>query len=190
MRIIAGAQKGRRLLPPKGQGVRPTSGRVKEALFSILHHKTTDARFLDLFAGTGAVGIEALSRGAQSVTFVEVNPSSLKVLHANLDQCSLAASATVLSCTTEAFLRHPHTSDGPFDIVFADPPYHEDVVARLLPALDRSDILAANCIVIIEHFNKIAVPDSIGRLILRRQYRYGDTSLAVYHVADKREHTS
>jgi len=187
MRVIAGAQKGRRLLPPKGQGLRPTSGRVKEALFSILHDKTTDARFLDLFAGTGAIGIEALSRGAQSVMFVEANPSSLKVLQANLGHCGLTASATILSCTAEVFLRQPHAADEPFDIVFADPPYHEDAVARLLPALDRSNILASDCIVILEHFNKVPVPASVGRLVLKRQYRYGDTNLSVYNVQGERE---
>ena len=187
MRVIAGGHKGRRLIPPKGQGLRPTSARVREALFSILRERTTGARFLDLFAGTGAIGIEALSRGAQSATFVEPIASSLKVLRANLDRCGLIAPAKVHACTAETFLRRQQASEGSFDIIFADPPYHEDIVTSLLSAIDQAGIMAPDSIVVLEHFTKISVPPKLGRLVLRRRYQYGDTSLSVYNVHDQRE---
>jgi len=98
MRIIAGTQKGRRLHGPKGPGLRPTADRVKEALFSILGSRVAGSRFLDLYAGTGAIGIEALSRGAQHVTFVETNLTALRVLRANIAQCKLEASAEIQTC--------------------------------------------------------------------------------------------
>ena len=182
MRVIAGEHKGRRLTHPKGQDLRPTSARVKEALFSILRERTTDARFLDLFAGTGAIGIEALSRGAQFAAFVETSPASLKVLRANLDRCGLIASSEVHACSAETFLRRQRASEGSFDIIFADPPYHEESVVSLLPLIDRAAIMAPNSIVVLEHFTKISAPPHAGRIVLSRQYRYGDTSLSLYRV--------
>jgi len=190
MRVIAGAHKGRRLLQPKGHDLRPTSGRVKEALFSILGKRTEGARFLDLFAGTGAIGIEALSRGAQVAAFVEPTASSLKVLRANVELCGLAVSAKVYGCSVETFLRRHQSTERPFDIVFADPPYHEGVGASLLSDIARADIIAPGSIVILEHFTKTSLPSEAGRLALIRQYRYGDTSLSVYNALDARERSS
>lgn len=186
MRVIAGEHKGRRLSPPKGQGLRPTSARVKEALFSILGDRTVNARFLDLFAGTGAIGIEALSRGAQSATFVEATSASLKVLRANLIHCGLTASAHVHACSAEIFMRR-HAEESSFDIVFADPPYHDDIIADLLPSIDRAAIMASEALVVVEHSTKVSAPPQAGRLTLRRQYRYGDTRLSVYHMIGERE---
>ena len=95
MRVIAGLHRGRRLLGPRGQAIRPTSDRVKEALFSILGERTTGARVLDLYAGTGSIGIEALSRGAAHVTFVEADREALRLVHSNLQQCGLEESANI-----------------------------------------------------------------------------------------------
>src|SRR5438093_490869 len=105
MRVIAGLQKGRRLVGPKGPGLRPTADRVKEALFAILGPRIDGARFLDLYAGTGAIGIEALSRGARWVTFVESDPTALRVLRANLKMCGMGASADIQACRAGVFLR-------------------------------------------------------------------------------------
>ena len=186
MRVIAGEHKGRRLSPPKGKGVRPTSGRVKEALFSILGDRTVEARFLDLFAGTGAIGIEALSRGARSATFVEDTAASLKVLRDNLDRCGLTSSARVHPCSAETFMRR-EAGQSVFDIIFADPPYHDDIIANLLPAIERAGIMAPDSLVVVEHFTKVSAPPQAGRLTLRRQYRYGDTRLSIYHAISERE---
>ena len=189
MRVIAGSQKGRRLMASRGDGLRPTSDRVKEALFSILGSRTDGARVLDLYAGTGAIGIEALSRGAQVATFVEPDAASLKALRANLDRCNLAPQALVHACTVESFLRRQQSSESTYDIIFADPPYHDGSAPALLPSLDQAGIMTTDSIVILEHFSKVTVPSEVGRLVRLRQYRYGDTTLSVFGVRPQGEHS-
>ncbi len=183
MRVIAGAQKGRRLHGPKGPGLRPTSDRVKEALFSIVGPRVAGSRFLDLYAGTGAIGIEALSRGARQVTFVEPNQAALRVLRANLAQCGLASSADIHACTATAFLSRRARTTVPYDLVFADPPYQPDCLPELWPALCETAAVAPDALIVLEHSSKTAVPPSHGPLSLLRQYRYGDTTLSVFEVA-------
>lgn len=185
MRVIAGLQKGRRLLGPKGSGLRPTADRVKEALFSLLGARIIGARFLDLYAGTGAIGIEALSRGAQRVTFVESNPASLRVLRANLERCGLTPAADIHACSAAVFLRRANARRGPYDIVFADPPYHSNSGEKLLPSLEHGAIITTESTVILEHFTKRTVPPQVGRLTRLRQYCYGDTTLSVFGVNAK-----
>lgn len=183
MRIIAGTQKGRRLHGPKGPGLRPTADRVKEALFSILGSRIVGSRFLDLYAGTGAIGIEALSRGAQHVTFVESNPTALRVLRANIAQCKLEASAEIQTCPAGAFLKRHAKAAVQHDIVFADPPYQQDHLAELRAALVGTATIAPDALIVLEHSSKSAVPPENGLLSLLRQYRYGDTTLSVFEVA-------
>ncbi|MER3422026.1 MAG: 16S rRNA (guanine(966)-N(2))-methyltransferase RsmD [Nitrospiraceae bacterium] len=182
MRVIAGSQKGRRLLSLKGAAIRPTPGRVKEALFSILGNRINGARFLDLYAGTGAIGIEALSRGAEQVVFVEPNPASLHILRANLERCHMSSTAEVHACSVEEFLKRAGQWNIAFDIIFADPPYRLDSVSMLLPSLERSVIIGPETIVILEHPTKHSIPERIGHLSLLRHYRYGDTSLSTFQV--------
>lgn len=183
MRVIAGTQKGRRLHGPKGPGLRPTADRVKEALFSILGSRIVDARFLDLYAGTGAIGIEALSRGAQHVTFVETDPTAVRVLRANITQCKLDASAEIQTCPAGAFLKRPTKAAIQYDIVFADPPYQQDHLAELWATLAGTATIAPDALIVLEHSSKSAVPQADARLSLLRQYRYGDTTLSVFEVA-------
>ncbi|MGH7255711.1 MAG: 16S rRNA (guanine(966)-N(2))-methyltransferase RsmD [Nitrospirales bacterium] len=189
VRVIAGSHKGRRLLGPKGHTLRPTPDRVKAALFSILGDRILDARVLDLFAGTGAIGIEALSRGASAVTFVEPDTESLRLLRANLTRCQLEEAADLQACTAEAFLRHSRAG-GTFDIAFADPPYALDSGAHLLPSLSRAGILTSDSVVVLEHATRQPPPDEVGRLIRHRQYRYGDTTLSLYHVRNEGDPSS
>lgn len=178
MHVMAGSAKGRRLLTPKDHSVRPTSGRVKEALFSILQVQVPGARVLDLFAGTGAIGIEAISRGAAYVVFVEPSPSSRRLLRQNVERCGMAAQATIAACAALDYLAAPPPGSSlPFDLVFADPPYQELDPDGLLSSLDRSAILKPSSIVILEHATSQPLPTQIGRWVPRRQYRYGDTSL-------------
>lgn len=187
MRVIAGSQKGRRLLSLKGAWVRPTSARVKEALFSILGDRISQANFLDLYAGTGAIGIEALSRGAGLVVFVEPSHASLHILRTNLDRCHLSSNAEICAYSVEEFLKRAGRLQRNivFDIVFADPPYRSDSASTLLPLLERSVIIGPETIVILEHPTKHAIPTRIGRLSLIRQYRYGDTSLSRFQVTSE-----
>jgi len=183
MRVIAGTQKGRRLHGPQGPGLRPTADRVKEALFSILGNRIVGARFLDLYAGTGSIGIEALSRGARRVTFVESNPAALRVLRTNVAQCKLDASAEIQTCPAGAFLRRLAKTADQYDIIFADPPYQPEHLAELWPTLAETVVVAPDALIVLEHSSKSAVPPAHGRLNLLRQYRYGDTTLSVFEAA-------
>lgn len=182
MRVIAGSQKGRRLLSPEGTSLRPTSDRVKEALFSILNARISGARFLDLYAGTGAIGIEALSRGAQHATFVESHADSLRLLRENLARCGLTAQADIHPCTASAYLQRGQPQEA-YDLVFADPPYQETADSlAMLSALSVSAIIAPTSTVILEHGSKSTLSPEIGRLSLVRQYRYGDTTLSLFSL--------
>ena len=132
MRVIAGSHRGRRLSGPRGTTLRPTSDKVREALFSILGTRIPGSRFLDLYAGTGAVGIEALSRGATIVTFVESDPKAVQVMRKNLTACGMLDQAVVRVGPTQTFLRQPQSWDGPYDVLFADPPYADRGAVELV----------------------------------------------------------
>ena len=177
MRIIGGASRGRRLDGPS-QGTRPTAGRVRAALFNILSERIFGARFLDLFAGTGAIGIEALSRGAGRVTFVESDADCVRVVKSNLRRAGYGHLAEVRSTTATRFLKQPMLE--PYDIAFIDAPYHGNEAADILPLLGRNAIMAVNGVVIIEHFHKAPPPAQVDRLIFTKSYRYGDTFLSIY----------
>jgi 16S rRNA (guanine(966)-N(2))-methyltransferase RsmD len=181
MRVIAGVHRGRRLLGPSGPAIRPTSDRVKEALFSIVGDRIVGARVLDLYAGTGALGIEALSRGAAHVTFIEKDPSAGRVLQANLHRCRRVGSPEVHVSATrvESYLRRgrrPH----PFDIVLADPPYAETVDMIHLLALAPAETFAPRALLILEHANKMVIPPTMSVFHLVRRYEYGDTALSLF----------
>jgi len=181
MRVIAGTHRGRRLRGPQGSVLRPTSDRVREALFSILGNRLLDSRFLDLYAGTGAVGIEALSRGVTHVTCVESSAEALKLLHQNVSDCQMEHQMTVHAQTVKQFLGRPHRWSGPYDIMFADPPY---AIVQELESLfgdvviDR--LFTADSWLILEHAAKTTLPARLGRSTFLRRYRYGDTALSVF----------
>ncbi|MCE3223690.1 MAG: putative Ribosomal small subunit methyltransferase [Nitrospira sp.] len=189
MRVIAGVHRGRRLLGPKGQAIRPTSDRVKEALFSILGERTTGARVLDLYAGTGSIGIEALSRGAAHVTFVESNRDALRLVASNLQQCGLRLSANICACPTRDFFGRATHWSGPYDIVFCDPPYEltPDLIA-LVSEWDRH-WLADDAVVVLEHGRKTVLPMTVGPLSQVRRYDYGDTALTRFQVTLEEKHS-
>ncbi len=181
MRVIAGTHRGRRLYGPRKLALRPTSDRVREALFSILGNRLTNSRFLDLYAGTGAVGIEAISRGAAHVTSVESNRDALKLLRQNLELCHIGEEVAVRDQTIQQFLNHSDRWSGPYDIVFADPPYIE---ASKLPAFlaeSKADgLFALDSWLVIEHAAKTVLPMLLGCTKFLRRYRYGDTALSLY----------
>lgn len=178
MRVIAGAQRGRRLMGPKGPGLRPTSDRVKEALFSILSPRLAGALVMDLYAGTGAIGIEALSRGARHATFVEPHASSLHVLRANLALCGLSAQATIHPCTVATFFKRRTAAEPAYDIIFADPPYDDEEASALLAIVGQQASLRATGALVLEHGSK--TEPVLDGLVLLRRYRYGDTTLSVF----------
>jgi 16S rRNA (guanine(966)-N(2))-methyltransferase RsmD len=157
---------------------------VREALFSIIGSRLVDSRFLDLYAGTGAVGVEALSRGAAHVTCVESDAEALKLLRRNVADCGIAGDVTIYAHRVQDFLKRPDQWEGPYQIIFADPPYamtHEFTDLLNGPMTDR--LFAADARLIIEHAHKTSVPASLGRAICTRRYRYGDTALTVYSLS-------
>lgn len=177
MRVIAGTARGRRLASPPGDRVRPTLDRVREALFNILAPEIDGATFLDLFAGSGANGIEALSRGAAEVLFVDNHPQSLACIRKNLEDTRLIERGTVVNRRLPGEI---HRLQGPWDIVFADPPYDFDDYPGLLAALGGGGLVAPGGRVIVEHTRKITLPEAAGALTLTRQRPYGMTTLSFY----------
>jgi len=180
MRVITGSSKGRHLKAPVGSAVRPTSAIVKESVFSIIQFEVEGARVLDLFAGSGQMGIEALSRGAGSCVFVDNAKESIATLRANLATTGLLNKAKVIQSDALSFLRgYRH---GPFDIVFADPPYMAGILEKALPLL--AEHLSESAAVFCETGPGAKLPAAIGGLALKKQYRYGNTAVSLYRRPD------
>lgn len=173
MRIIAGAYKGRNLKSPPSLDVRPTSDRLRETLFNVIAPHIEDARFLDLCAGSGAVGIEALSRGASHVSFVDRSRRMCKLIEANVELCRIPEELWDIYCYEASdFLRH--SKDERWDIVFFDPPYKDDYLKTL-------QLLSNNGLVIAEHHHKTKLPDVVGDLQRSRILKQGDSALSFFN---------
>ncbi|APR83532.1 16S rRNA (guanine(966)-N(2))-methyltransferase [Minicystis rosea] len=178
MRVIAGRLGGRRLTAPSGMATRPTSDRVREALFSALGD-VEGVRVLDLFAGTGALGIEAVSRGASRAVFVENARPALTSLRENLSALALEAETRVVAAPAARAIA-TLASDGPFDLVFADPPYAALAeIPPLVAALVAASALAPDARFVLEHASRDAAP-GLARLVARPSRTYGDTSITIY----------
>jgi 16S rRNA (guanine(966)-N(2))-methyltransferase RsmD len=182
MRVIAGALKGRRLAPVKGR-IRPTAAKVREAVFDILGPDLAGVRVLDLFAGTGALGIEALSRGAGEAVFVEDHPGALKVLRRNLADLNLADRTTVWSLAVAAALKKLAARGERFGLAFLDPPYGGGAAATALNLLASLNVLAPGARVVVEHSRRESLPEACGALTRHTVRRYGDTQAAFYLMA-------
>ena len=184
-RVIAGTARSIRLEAP-GPGTRPLADRVKQTLFAILEPELRGARFLDLFAGSGAAGIEALSRGAGEAIFVEHDRIAVQVIHVNLDRTELAATerATVVRADVARWLRDPERAgEPPIDIALVDPPYDDQkALTTSLEAL--GPLLADGAIVIAKHFWRDTPPPQVGLLASERQRRFGETALTFYRRLD------
>ena len=188
MRIISGELKGRRLASVKGVNVRYTSDRVKESLFSILRDAVLGARFLDLYAGSGNVGIEAISRGAESIAFVDSNRVCTRTISANLSRCGLSPSPPqimLLNMRMPRAMEYFRRRGAQFDIIFLDPPYCMNLVGKSLQQVSASGILCNDGEVIAEHEASENAPEQAGMLALTRQNRYGTTLLSFYARAGR-----
>jgi 16S rRNA (guanine(966)-N(2))-methyltransferase RsmD len=168
---------------PQGTALRPTSDKVRGALFSILGSQVSGSRFLDLYAGTGAVGIEALSRGASAVTFVESDPKALQLLQENLRTCQLLDRAQIRVEQAATFLDRKDWLGGPYDVLFADPPYAALGELDILIHAWRPGLFSEHAAVIIEQDSRTELPASIDHGTLVRRYVYGDTALYLYGVS-------
>jgi 16S rRNA (guanine966-N2)-methyltransferase len=187
-RVIAGSARGVRLRAP-GAGTRPLADRVKQTLFAILEPDLPGARVLDLFAGSGAAGIEALSRGAASAVFVEKDAGAAAVIEANLRATSLAGpGARVVRSDAVTWLGRPPPPDSPFDLVIVDPPYAEtDLLIRTLEVLGAAHApLTPDARVVAKHFWRDRPPDRIGLLASERDRRFGETALTFYRREEDR----
>ncbi|NJC88699.1 MAG: 16S rRNA (guanine(966)-N(2))-methyltransferase RsmD [Desulfuromonas sp.] len=189
MRVIGGTARGRRLAVFAGRNIRPTPDRVREALFSILYSRCgalNGWKVLDLFAGSGALGIEALSRGATHAWFVDSSRESVGTLRENLELCGFSAKATVVTRDIGGAL--PTLAGiGPFDVIFADPPYGRDHAAALLSGIDRHRLLGSDGLLCLETAAADPVPSAAGRLALLDQRRYGSTMIHFYHCCGEEQ---
>ena len=181
MRVIAGKYKGRKLKSPPSMQVRPTSDRLRETLFNVIAPRSHGIRFLDLCAGSGAVGIEALSRGAAWATFVDRSRKMCGLVEANLDLCRVPEDETeVVNTTAEDFLKQSvgrHLR--PWDIIFFDPPYAHDYV-EVLRAIADNKLLNDDGLLIAEHHHKKELTEHVGNLQRVRVLKQGDSALSFY----------
>jgi len=184
MRVIAGTYRSRILKSLKGLALRPTSDRLRETLFNVLGDAVSAARFIDLFAGTGAVGIEALSRGASEVVFIENHAPAATLIRRNLESLDIRSGATVLSMDAvrglEKLAAKLTLGKPAYDFVFVDPPYAEaEQYARVLRFLGASSLVRTGTIVIVEHRWNFALPES-GQLMRTRMLKQGDAALSFF----------
>ena len=181
MRVIAGSAKRIPLAAPKGKNTRPTSDRAKEGLFNIIAHRIADSCFLDLFCGSGAIGIEALSRGAKHVTFVDHSPASISVLNLNLDKTGLRKQAWYLCTKVEDAIRRLANEDACFDMIFLDPPYGCDYEEDVLSQIVSTGILSGGGTIVAETDSKLIdnIPSSLYLYDVRT---YGLTNFLFYEM--------
>ncbi len=205
MRVIAGAFRGRRLVAPKGHRlVRPTTDRVKESVFSTLRERIVNANFLDLCAGTGSIGIEALSRGAKHVTFLERDPRCIAIIKQNLDACKLTTESNaryhLLCRDLLKGIASLHKRAAVFELIYFDPPYGVGLGDRSqrqielymagLALLAETTLLGIDGRLLVEHAKQVVVPDVVRSLCQTRQKSYGDTVVSFYQPENSRRRSA
>ena len=180
MRIIGGQGKGRKLKSPKGGATRPTGDRVKQTLFDILAPRISGARFLDVCAGAGGIGLEALSRGASRVVLVDSDRDAVAAIQENLKALGSAREAQVFRQDARVALAALADTGVRFDIAYLDPPYDSPLYEELLEQVGRTHLLQPSGLVVAEHFHKRLLPETIGGLLRAREVRIGDHRLSFY----------
>lgn len=189
MRIIGGEYRGKKLAFPKSADIRPTQDRVREALFNVIAPYIRDARVLDLFAGSGSLGIEGISRGAKDVTFVDNDPRCTGIISKNVKDVDIEGKSRILRMDALRAINLLAHEGEPFDIVFLDPPYYHDFPKKILIKLGQCDILAQNNIIVVEHSKKDKIPVKIESIIPYNQKRYGNTMLTFCRKNIEKEDT-
>lgn len=179
MRVITGIARGKRLLSPEGYDIRPTSDKVKESVFSAIQFDIEDAKVLDLFAGSGQLGIEALSRGAQSAVFVDKSNAAINVVKQNVASTGFENSSTMVLADYSTFLARNNTK---FDIAFLDPPYQlgilQDALTKTANAMNDSGIIVC------EHPLDVVLEEDIGQFILYRKYKYSKICVSIFRAKE------
>ena len=184
MRVITGSARGRRLKELEGMETRPTTDRVKEGLFNVLQFDIEGRKVLDLFAGTGQLGIECLSRGAASAVFVDRRPDAAALTRENLKFCDLTDRSRVVAGDSMEFLKVAREK---YDLIFLDPPYAADLLEQALTAIASFDICREHGIIVAESALETALPALAPPYTLYREYRYGKIKLTVYHRGGNEE---
>ncbi len=179
MRIVAGLCRGRKLTPIQGRDIRPTSDRVREALFNILGPQVHHARVLDLFAGTGALGLEALSRGAGHVVFVDNAKTSCNIIRTNIDLCRMGTKADLIQADLVSGPLPEPLASGRFDLIFMDPPYKKGMIGHIMERLLFTDLLAPGGFLVIEHAAAENLPQIPNILDIYRQKKYSKTVISI-----------
>lgn len=186
LRVISGQARGLKLKTVEGNLTRPTSDRVKESLFNILTGKLLEADVLDLFAGTGSLGIEALSRGARSCVFVDISNEAKKVISDNIIHTKFEGVSEILSSDFTSAIRLLENKGKKFDLIFVDPPYNKNFIQDALKILASSGIIGRETVIIAERDINDVVPEKEKNLVLYDNRKYGDTVLCFYALdADK-----
>lgn len=180
VRVTGGALKGRKLHPLCGMTIRPTSDYLKESIFSILARSVEDAAVLDLFAGTGSLGIEALSRGAATAVFVDNAPQAIKTVIQNVQTCSLEKQSTILKRDVLRGLSFLGSIDYLFDLIFIDPPYDKGCIKKTLQLLGRSGSTSDVATIVVEHSKRETLPEKVDCFTLSDQRHYGKTLVSFY----------
>jgi len=183
-RIISGSARGTKLMAPAGAVTRPTGDKVKEALFSIIAARLPAAGFLDIFAGTGQIGLEAASRGCQAVVLIEKAPASLTAIRANISKTHLSEKVTVLAMDAQAALKKLLAESRRFPIIFLDPPYQDAIASLQKFAPQLNELLSEEGILILEHDSSDLPPTFVTNLQLTRSCQYGTAMLSFYKVQD------
>lgn len=179
MRVITGSARGRKLCTPEGYDTRPTTDKVKEAIGSALQFDFQGAKVLDLFAGSGQMAIEALSRGARAATLIDADARAISCIQQNVKNCGFAECATVLRTDAVAFLQRCREN---FDIAFLDPPYGKGILSEILPLLVTH--MSKNGIIVCEHEPELNLPEEIMQFGLQKVKKYGKISVSIYRAQD------
>ncbi len=180
MRVITGSARGSVLKAPKGENTRPTSDRVKESLFNIIGYINEEDVVLDLFSGSGGIGIEFLSRGAKSCYFIDEDQNSINVIKANLEKTRLLDRSLIYKNSVDRAIRTLASKNSKFNYIFLDPPYNKDYVEGTLGNISRENLLSESGKVIIEHESRLELKNSYFDLIKVDCRKYGDTSISFY----------
>ncbi|MBP0977996.1 MAG: 16S rRNA (guanine(966)-N(2))-methyltransferase RsmD [Oscillospiraceae bacterium] len=175
MRIIAGTARGRKLRTLEGSDVRPTTDKVKEAMFSAVQFQIPGATVLDLFGGSGQLGIEALSRGAEKVVFVDKSKASVNIITENIETAEFTDKSRVVFMDSLDFLKSDRTM---YDLAFLDPPYNMGILEKALPLL--AERMNEGGRVICEHEQRLELPEKIGPLVLKKKYKYGKIEISQF----------
>jgi len=180
MRVIAGDLKGRRLMAVPGNSTRPTTDKVKESVFNIIGPYFDGGAVLDLFAGTGALGVEALSRGMQRAVFVDQDPKALRVVRQNVEACRLQDRVEIYRNDARRAIAVLAKQKKRFELVFMDPPYHLDLLPGLAASLIQQDLLAKGAVIVAEHSVERKLPDQIESFFCWKAVAYGEISVSIY----------